>query len=179
VKPVYVLDASAWVKRYKEEKGSEWLDNLFEQAEQDQADLCLLSISYYEVYWVIQRAIRNRRNRSSPEPPQMRFPIELLEPKLEEDWNLRRKLSELAPELSASCSLDSIDADVLPFMKKHPIGSNDALILTIVLKLQQVLAEQNRQLFFVGSELELNEAVGQLIGEGYVINPEQEDDTPD
>jgi predicted nucleic acid-binding protein len=178
VKPVYVLDASAWVKRYKEEEGSERVDKLFMQAERDQADLCLLSTSYYEVYWAIQKAIRTLQNRSSPERPQMRFPIPLLAQKLDEDWNLRQELSKLVPELIASWSLDSIDSDVLSFIKKYPVGPNDALILTIVLKLQQALAEQNRQLFFVGSDEELNEAISQLIGKRYVINPEQEDETP-
>jgi predicted nucleic acid-binding protein len=178
VKRVYVLDASAWAKRYKEEKGSEWIDNLFMQAEKGEIDLCLLPISYYEVYWVVQKAIRTLKNRSSSERPQMRFSIALIEQKIEEDWDLRQEISKLAPEPIANWSLDSIDHDVLSLMKRYPISPNDALILAVVSKLQQVLAEQNRQLFFVGSDPKLNEAVGQLIGEGYVINPEQEDDTP-
>jgi predicted nucleic acid-binding protein len=184
VKRVYVLDASAWAKRYKEEKGSEWIDNLFMQAEKGEIDLCLLPISYYEVYWVVQKAIRTLKNRSSSERPQMRFPIAspeqiaLLEQKIKEDWDLRQEISKLAPEPIANWSLDSIDRNVLSLMKRYPISPNDALILAVVSKLQQVLAEQNRQLFFVGSDPKLNEAVGQLIGEGYVINPEQEDDTP-
>jgi predicted nucleic acid-binding protein len=172
VKRVYVLDASAWAKRYKEEKGSEWIDNLFMQAEKGEIDLCLLPISYYEVYWVVQKAIRTLKNRSSSERPQMRFPIALLEQKIEEDWDLRQEISKLAPEPIANWSLDSIDRNVLSVMKRYPIGPNDALISTIVLELQQALDEQNRQLFFVSSDPYLNKVVSQLIGHRYVINPE-------
>jgi predicted nucleic acid-binding protein len=172
VKRVYVLDASAWAKRYKEEKGSEWIDNLFMQAEKGEIDLCLLPISYYEVYWVVQKAIRTLKNRSSSERPQMRFPIALLEQKIEEDRDLRQEISKLAPEPIANWSLDSIDRNVLSLMKRYPIGPNDALISTIVLELQQALDEQNRQLFFVSSDPYLNKVVSQLIGHRYVINPE-------
>jgi predicted nucleic acid-binding protein len=172
VKRVYVLDASAWAKRYKEEKGSEWIDNLFMQAEKGEIDLCLLPISYYEVYWVVQKAIRTLKNRSSSERPQMRFPIALIEQKIEEDWDLRQEISKLAPEPIANWSLDSIDRNVLSLMKRYPIGPNDALISTIVLELQQALDEQNRQLFFVSSDPYLNKVVSQLIGHRYVINPE-------
>jgi predicted nucleic acid-binding protein len=172
VKRVYVLDASAWAKRYKEEKGSEWIDNLFMQAEKGEIDLCLLPISYYEVYWVVQKAIRTLKNRSSSERPQMRFSIALIEQKIEEDWDLRQEISKLAPEPIANWSLDSIDRNVLSLMKRYSIGPNDALISTIVLELQQALDEQNRQLFFVSSDPYLNKVVSQLIGHRYVINPE-------
>jgi predicted nucleic acid-binding protein len=134
VKRVYVLDASAWAKRYKEEKGSEWIDNLFMQAEKGEIDLCLLPISYYEVYWVVQKAIHTLKNRSSSERPQMRSfaspeQIALLEQKIKEDWDLRQEISKLAPEPIANWSLDSIDRNVLSVMKRYPIGPNDALIL--------------------------------------------------
>ena len=46
---VYVLDASAWVKRYKNESGSNSIDALFQALEQGEVESCLLPIVYYDL----------------------------------------------------------------------------------------------------------------------------------
>jgi predicted nucleic acid-binding protein len=55
---VYVLDASAWVKRYKNESGSNSIDALFQALEQGEVESCLLPVIYYEMFWNIQKFIR-------------------------------------------------------------------------------------------------------------------------
>ncbi len=55
---VHVLDASAWVKRYKNESGSNSIDALFQALEQGEVESCLLPVIYYEMFWNIQKFIR-------------------------------------------------------------------------------------------------------------------------
>ncbi|CUU37291.1 MAG: hypothetical protein K6U12_07030 [Armatimonadetes bacterium] len=47
---VYILDSSAWIKRYKQEEGSEKVDTLFKKAGNGSLELFLLPIVYYEVF---------------------------------------------------------------------------------------------------------------------------------
>jgi predicted nucleic acid-binding protein len=57
---VYVLDASAWVKRYKNESGSNSIDALFQALEQGEVESCLLPVIYYDT---------NRKGRVYNCPP--------------------------------------------------------------------------------------------------------------
>lgn len=151
---VYVLDASAWVKRYKKESGSNSIDALFQALEQGEVESCLLPVIYYEMFWNIQKFIRaanDPTNRSL-----LKYPPRRLQRVLEAD---SRHMTQVKDLLDSQGLLDEIDGEVLDLLQQYPIGSNDALILAYLRRLQERLALQGRQLVFVCSDDDLKKAV--------------------
>jgi predicted nucleic acid-binding protein len=151
---VYVLDASAWVKRYKNESGSSSIDALFQALEQGEVESCLLPVIYYEMFWNIQKFIRaanDPTNRSL-----LKYPPRRLQRVLEAD---SRHMTQVKDLLDSQGLLDEIDGEVLDLLQQYPIGSNDALILAYLRRLQERLAERGRQLVFVCSDDDLKKAV--------------------
>jgi predicted nucleic acid-binding protein len=151
---VYVLDASAWVKRYKNESGSNSIDALFQALEQGEVESCLLPVIYYEMFWNIQKFIRaanDPTNRSL-----LKYSPRELQRVLEAD---SRHMTQVKDLLDSQGLLDEIDGEVLDLLQQYPIGSNDALILAYLSRLQERLAERGRQLVFVCSDDNLKKAV--------------------
>jgi predicted nucleic acid-binding protein len=151
---VYVLDASAWVKRYKNESGSNSIDALFQALEQGEVESCLLPVIYYEMFWSIQKFIRaanDPTNRSL-----LKYSPRELQRVLEAD---SRHMTQVKDLLDSQGLLDEIDGEVLDLLQQYPIGSNDALILAYLRRLQERLALQGRQLVFVCSDDDLKKAV--------------------
>jgi predicted nucleic acid-binding protein len=151
---VYVLDASAWVKRYKNESGSNSIDALFQALKQGEVESCLLPIVYYEMFWNIQKFIRaanDPTNRSL-----LKYSPRELQRVLESD---SRHMTQVKDLLDSQGLLDEIDREVLDLLQQYPIGSNDALILAYLRRLQERLALQGRQLVFVCSDDDLKKAV--------------------
>jgi predicted nucleic acid-binding protein len=151
---VYVLDASAWVKRYKNESGSNSIDALFQALEQGAIESCLLPIVYYEMFWNIQKFIRaanDPTNRSL-----LKYPPRRLQRVLEA---YSRHMTQVKDLLDSQGLLDETDGEVLFLLEKYPVGSSDALILAYLRRLQERLALQGRQLVFVCSDDDLKKAV--------------------
>jgi predicted nucleic acid-binding protein len=164
---VYVLDASAWVKRYKKESGSNSIDALFQALEQGEVESCLLPVIYYEMFWNIQKFIRaanDPTNRSL-----LKYPPRRLQRVLEAD---SRHMTQVKDLLDSQGLLDETDGEVLFLLKKYPVGSNDALILAYLCRLQERLAERGRQLVFVCSDKDFNKAVCDYLSTRIVKNPE-------
>ena len=153
---VYVLDASAWVKRYKEESGSSSIDALFQALEQGAIESCLLPIVYYEMFWNIQKFIRAAKDEERRRELQLKYPPEEPQDVLESDSRHMTPVKDLLDPLGL---LEETDEKVLFLLKKHPVGSNDALILAYLCRLQERLAERGRQLVFVCSDDDLKKAV--------------------
>jgi len=153
---VYVLDASAWVKRYKEESGSSSIDALFQALEQGAIESCLLPIVYYEMFWNIQKFIRAAKDEERRRELQLKYPPEEPQDVLESDSRHMTPVKDLLDPLGL---LEETDEKVLFLLKKHPVGSNDALILAYLRRLQERLALQGRQLVFVCSDDDLKKAV--------------------
>ena len=153
---VYVLDASAWVKRYKEESGSSSIDALFQALEQGAIESCLLPIVYYEMFWNIQKFIRAAKDEERRRELQLKYPPEEPQDVLESDSRHMTPVKDLLDPLGL---LDETDEEVLRLLKKYPVGSSDALILAYLRRLQERLALQGRQLVFVCSDDDLKKAV--------------------
>jgi len=153
---VYVLDASAWVKRYKNESGSNSIDALFQALEQGAIESCLLPIVYYEMFWNIQKFIRAAKDEERRRELQLKYPPEEPQDVLESDSRHMTPVKDLLDPLGL---LEETDEKVLFLLKKHPVGSNDALILAYLCRLQERLAERGRQLVFVCSDDDLKKAV--------------------
>lgn len=171
MKGVYVLDASAWLKRYHDESGSNQVDKLFEQAEQGHIVLCLLPLVYYEVYWRVQRFIRTVRNHSSPTPPRLRYKAQLLVQVLGEDTRLMKRPDEIVPNISHAWNLAMVNQGVVDLMREYPLGPNDAFILIMLRDLSQALAVHERPLIFVCSDTDLNDAAKQFVGDRHILDP--------
>lgn len=132
----YYLDASAWVKRYYQEVGTAWVQDLFVQ---NRAIACA-SLGLVEVTATLARK-RKAQGIS----------LSLLEQKtheLEEDWEhfiqvqLTAEAMDLAKELA----------------KELALRGADAVHLASALLLQRRFAEEDDQLIFVTSDQELKEA---------------------
>jgi predicted nucleic acid-binding protein len=164
---VYVLDASAWVKRYKEESGSSSIDALFQALEQGEVESCLLPVIYYEMFWNIQKFIRAANDPTNR--TLLKYPPRDLQRVLESDSRHMTPVKDLLDPLGL---LDETDEEVLRLLKKYPVGSSDALILAYLSRLQKRLAEQGRQLVFVCSDKNFNKAVCDYLSTRIVKNPE-------
>jgi predicted nucleic acid-binding protein len=151
---VYVLDASAWVKRYKKESGSNSIDALFQALEQGEVESCLLPVIYYEMFWNIQKFIRAANDPTNR--TLLKYPPRKLQDVLESDSRHMTPVKDLLDPLGL---LDETDREVLLLLEKHPVGSSDALILAYLSRLQERLAERGRQLVFVCSDDDLKKAV--------------------
>jgi hypothetical protein len=68
-------------------------------------------------------------------------------------------MTQVKDLLDSQGLLDEIDGEVLDLLQQYPIGSNDALILAYLRRLQERLALQGRQLVFVCSDDDLKKAV--------------------
>jgi len=166
---VYVLDASAWVKRYKNESGSNSIDVLFQALEQGAIESCLLPIVYYEMFWNIQKFIRAAKDEERRRELQLKYQPEELQDVLESDSRHMTPVKDLLDPLGL---LDETDGEVLFLLKKYPVGSSDALILAYLRRLQERLAERGRQLVFVCSDKDFNKAVCEYLPTCIVKNPE-------
>jgi predicted nucleic acid-binding protein len=109
---------------------------------------------WYEMFWNIQKFIRaanDPTNRSL-----LKYPPRRLQRVLEAD---SRHMTQVKDLLDSQGLLDEIDGEVLDLLQQYPIGSNDALILAYLRRLQERLALQGRQLVFVCSDDDLKKAV--------------------
>jgi hypothetical protein len=102
------------------------------------------------MFWNIQKFIRaanDPTNRSL-----LKYPPRRLQRVLEAD---SRHMTQVKDLLDSQGLLDEIDGEVLDLLQQYPIGSNDALILAYLRRLQERLALQGRQLVFVCSDDDL------------------------
>jgi uncharacterized protein len=133
---LYYLDASAWVKRYYAEKGTEWVQDLFSRNEL----MACATLGVIEVTATLSR----KRKAQEINPAQYRQKIE----ELEDDWGgfvqiqLTRELVSIAGELA----------------KKYALRGSDAVHLASALRLQQRTDEKNVQVIIVTADAELKKA---------------------
>lgn len=128
---VVILDASALVKRYSPEDGSQLVNALFSHVPIRQITCATLGI--LEVVSILVQ--KRNDGRLSPEA----FAQAAVEINLEIVEN----------DLFAATSLnDDLILAAIEFVQKHNINASDALILRSVLNLQQAMAPERDQLVF-------------------------------
>lgn len=169
--PVYVLDTSAWFKRYVQESGSERVDEIFADAAAGKIELCLLPIVYYELEMRLQRVRNTLKNRSAENPPQLRIRLALLDQKIQDDIALCKLVAEYIPDAPNSLHLFRLDGRVQKFMRDYPIGANDAVILVCLEELVEQFRREVEQLkgdlrllYFVAADKDLEKAADQVEG---------------
>lgn len=148
----YYLDASAWVKRYYQETGTTWVQDLF--AHNNRAIACA-SLGLIEVMATLARKVKAQEINPSM--------LEQKAQELEEDWNhfIQVQLTTEAVDIAKGLA------------KERALRGADAVHLASALLLQKHLAEEDDQLFFVTSDQELMEA-NQRSGL-VVINPDEQE----
>lgn len=133
---IYYLDASAWVKRYYQETGTDWMTNLFSQNPLSAS----ASLGFIEV------AATLARKKKAQEIDGASYELKLQE--LETDW-----LHFIQIQLT-----DVITQRAKNLAKDHALRGADAIHLASALHLQELFANQNDDLVFVTSDIELKNA---------------------
>jgi uncharacterized protein len=132
----YYMDASAWLKRYYREEGTDWVQHLFSS----NATMICSSLGVIEVWSAL---VRKAETLKTPAP--------MLQQKLdslEEDWDdfyeirLSKKLIEAAKDAASS----------------HLLRASDAIHLASALAFRKRLLKTNHQVMFISSDRELVEA---------------------
>lgn len=132
----YYLDASAWVKRYYKEKGTDFVQLLFAQ---DQYIACS-SLGMIEVAATLSRKLKAR------EITRLQYKQKDME--LEADWELFIQIKMNDETVSGAKEL----------INKFALRGSDAVHLSSALLLQSRFAEKDDRLTVVVSDKELKEA---------------------
>lgn len=133
---IYYLDASAWVKRYYQEDGTSWVQNLFAHKQ----ILACSSLGMIEVMATLSRKLKALEITLS------QFKLKAQE--LEGDWKhfiqiqMTDEIVNIAKELT----------------KKLSLRGSDSVHLSSALLLQRRFAKKSEQLVMVTSDYELKEA---------------------
>lgn len=162
--PVYVLDTSAWLKRYVQETGSERVDEIFADAAAGKIELCLLPIVYYELEMRLQRVRNTLQYRSSPNPPPLRILFALLDQELQNDVALCKPAAHYFSTLPDSLHLFQVDMRVPSLIRYVSVGANDALILVCLEELAHNLLQLMRPLHFLSADGDLAGAASAVRG---------------
>lgn len=132
----YYLDASAWVKRYYQEDGTSWVQNLFVHKQ----ILACSSLGMIEVVATLSRKLKALEITPS------QFKLKAQE--LEDDWKhfiqiqMTDEIVNIAKELT----------------KKLSLRGSDSVHLSSALLLQRRFEKKSEQLVMVTSDYELKEA---------------------
>lgn len=150
----YYLDVSAWVKRYYQESGTTWVQDLFAHNQV----LACASLGLIEVM-----ATLARKGKAREINPSM---LEQKAQELEEDWKsfIQVQLSSEAVGIAKQLA------------RELALRGADAVHLSSALLLQKRLTEENDQMILVTSDHELKEAA-QSSGLAVIDPDEQESKT--
>lgn len=133
---LYYLDASAWVKRYYQEDGTTWVQELFTH---NQTIACA-SLGMIEVMATLSRKCKAKEITLSQFKQKAR--------ELEDDWERFIKIQMTYEVVHAAKELT----------KKLSLRGSDAVHLSSALSLQKRFTEKDDQLVMVASDYELKGA---------------------
>lgn len=133
---VYYLDASAWVKRYYQERGSAWVQNVFAHHRL----VASASLGMIEVAATLARKAKGREIDPSMLEDKLRA--------LDEDWTRF---------IQVHMAMDVVDM-ARQVAQELALRGADAIHLASALLLRQYLEDESTQLMFVASDRELKDA---------------------
>ncbi len=166
---VYIFDASALVKRYFQEKGTDVVDKLFDEVQQGKAQMVILSLSYLETIYIMVREIRVIKNRSRIVHRQFRSGIASGSPLSEFPRLAEAELRAYVEPLLSHSKEQSIIESSVQLISDFSINPNDALTLAWVLDFVRENPQLNVSL--VASDKELVKVARKKGVE--VIDPEE------
>ncbi len=136
------FDASALVKRYTRESGTDFVNEIFRLLKSESRACSVIGIA--EVTSIFVRKKNDGRIQGDHFSQAI---LKLSEEFLEDD-------DVLLTPVDTSLVLDS-----LPLIRRHHLNATDALLLLSVLRLRKELASEGRDLFFVSSDRRLIRAM--------------------
>jgi predicted nucleic acid-binding protein len=148
---LYYLDASAWVKRYYQEKGTKWVQELFSRNE----PVASATLGVIEVAATLSR----KRKAQEITLLQLKQKIE----ELDDDWvhfvqiQMTRELTISAKEIA----------------HKHALRGADAIHLASAMRLEKRVAGHKGRMIMVASDAELIKAAKEVGLD--VLDPETQD----
>ncbi len=139
--PTFYFDTSALAKRYREEKGSRFIDKLFQLLEKPQNRGATSFLTFLELLAMIGRLLKGKQIT-------------------QESYNrtLARILHDLNLYFSISPLSTSILARSVDVIKRHSLKAPDAQQLAAALELEPILEQLNQRLIFIVDDDDLHEA---------------------
>ena len=147
----YYLAASAWVKRYYQETGTRWVQQLFA----DSVTMACASLGLVEVTATLARKAKAREIRRA----QLTQKVQ----ELEEDWG---RFVQVQLNLEAMNRAKEV-------ARQQALRGADAIHLASALLLQNRFVEEEDRLIFVASDSELKDAAQSAGFE--VLDPEEQE----
>ena len=132
----YYLDASAWVKRYYQEKGTGWVQDFFSRSQA----LACSSLGFVEVTATLAR----KRKAGEIDSPHLENKIR----ELEADWDNFVQILFTTDVVNSAANL----------ARELALRGADAVHLASALFLQEHFEQDDAQLFFIASDEELKKA---------------------
>jgi predicted nucleic acid-binding protein len=151
---VYYLDASAWVKRYYQERGSAWVQNVFAHHRL----VASASLGVIEVTATLARKAKGREIDPSMLEDKLR--------ELDEDWSRF---------VQVHMTVDVVDT-ARQVAQELALRGADAIHLASALLLRQYLEDESTRLTFVASDRELKDAA--KASHLTLIDPEEQEAHP-
>jgi len=147
----YYLDASVWVKRYYQERGTRWVQQLFT----DGVTLTCASLGVVEVTATLARKAKARELSRGQLTRKMR--------ELDEDWSRF---------IQINLSVEAVK-QAREVARQRALRGADAIHLASALLLQSRFVEEDDRLVFVASDHQLRDAARSA---GFTVaDPEEED----
>ena len=148
---IYYLDASAWIKRYYSETGTDWIESLFA----GNPPLACASLGLIEVLATLARK-RKAQEIDTDQHTQKAMEVE-------QDWGqfIQIHLSSAVVERS------------IRVVKDYSLRGADTIHLASAIELREAIASSENQVVIVTSDTELVQGAQQ--GGFSVVNPEEED----
>jgi predicted nucleic acid-binding protein len=147
----YYLDASAWVKRYYQETGTHWVQQLFTEGN----TLACASLGVVEVTATLARKTKAREISRRQLTQKMR--------ELDEDWS---RFIQIHLSMAAVTQAREV-------AEQQALRGADAIHLASALVLRSRFVEAEDQLVFVVSDRQLKEAAQSA---GLIVTDPEEDD---
>ncbi len=132
----YYLDASAWVKRYYQEKGTGWVQDFFSRSQA----LACSSLGFVEVTATLAR----KRKAGEIDSPQLDNKLQ----ELETDWDNFVQIQFTTEVVNSAATLT----------RQLALRGADAVHLASALFLQERFGGDDDQLIFIASDEELKKA---------------------
>jgi len=151
---VFYLDTSAIVKRYRTEKGTEFIDRLFKEIETSEHRLATSFLSVLEFVSALRRLVKAKE----------------ISQEIFAD-SLARFVADIERYFAMSPVDDTTISKSIFLIIKHAVKTADSIHLVSAIELREVLRKSEERLIFVGDDEELcTAALNESID---VINPRE------
>lgn len=152
---VFYLDTSAIVKRYRTEKGTEFIDRLFKEIETSEHRLATSFLAVLEFVSAFRRLVKAKE----------------ISQEIFAD-SLARFVADVERYFAISSVDDTTISKSISLIMKHAVKTADSIHLASAIELREILKISKERLIFVGDDEEL--CIAALNEKTDVINPRED-----